>query len=564
MFNFLVLAFLAFVAPAHAQNVTCATRPVNDSSNACASTAFTNQQINTLSSPLVLTNYPGVDPTGAGYSDSGFALWLADMKAQRRRGFIPPGNYKFQNQLVVDLNGWTPYAFNIDCGGFYDVILDVSNATVSPQAIFKVSGGTPSAPANQFFGNLNRCTFLTDTRNVTSGTGRIGVSIGMPDISDAFNGNHWDMHVINLDNVNSTAVATQLNGNYASTFYIVSNGGGYPKKSTAGSANVTNGSASVTGVGTSWQTLGLVNGDFIALGGTWYRILSVASNTALTLQTTYSGCASCSVSVETRGMPAGSALLVHSTTFSTIQGAFGQADKGIYLTSGYSFGNSFLNLDLEEVSYCLVNNSANAARNVFVGGQWSYTLGCVNATAGDQNQILSGNDAPAYGMPSNFFVAQTGFTRNQGNIIYPQPVLDLSGNPIAGEITQSGAIPQTRNLTANGKTYQDSVATDGTSYHTNYTGPGIYDNHTVQAGSCFGWFVGSTMIESVCGANHQFMIPARLATFSYVNRPACAANVAGSLIYMTDSNSNVFNASITGSGANKVMALCDGTNWTVH
>ena len=40
MFNILPILFGLLVSPANAQNVTCATRPNGDASNACASTAF--------------------------------------------------------------------------------------------------------------------------------------------------------------------------------------------------------------------------------------------------------------------------------------------------------------------------------------------------------------------------------------------------------------------------------------------------------------------------------------------------------------------------------------------
>ena len=53
-----------------------------------------------------------------------------------------------------------------------------------------------------------------------------------------------------------------------------------------------------------------------------------------------------------------------------------------------------------------------------------------------------------------------------------------------------------------------------------------------------------------------------LPTFSTL--PACAAGTAGQMAWITDSTTIVFAATITGGGANKVLAICDGTNWTVH
>lgn len=553
MFKWLVL-FLALATPATAQNVTCATRPAGDNSNACASTAFTTRQTDALNVPIPVTNYPGVDPTGATYSDSGFALWLADLKALKRRGQIPKGNYKFQNQFVIDLIGWLPNEFNVECEGYYTSTLDVSAVTVSPQMLIKMSGGTISAPADQFYASLAKCFIATDTKNVTSGTGKIGLSIGMPDGSDALNGNYFDLIVSNNDNINASAVAIQLNKNYASEFKFIASGGGYKHITSAGTVTATNGSTAVTGSGTNFQTAGVTTGDFIQIGPDWFGVASVASNTSLTLASNYTGTTGSGKTVLTRGSLVGSALRIDNTAFSTFYRlAAGQADKSIYFTNGYSFGNSFLSPDLEETNYPLVIDTAFAGKNTIYNGTFAYNKAAINAANGNDNMVVAANIGPKYSQPTNTFLSQVGMTLFDTNKFYPA----------TGTLEQIGSATQIRNMTSNGKTYQDAIDTAGTSNHVNYT-VGIFDNHIVQPGSCFGWYVGATLIESVCGANHEFFIPAKLATFTYATRPACAANVAGSLIYMTDSNSNTFNATITGSGANKVMALCDGTNWTVH
>lgn len=45
--------------------------------------------------------------------------------------------------------------------------------------------------------------------------------------------------------------------------------------------------------------------------------------------------------------------------------------------------------------------------------------------------------------------------------------------------------------------------------------------------------------------------------------PACVGGTAGAMRGVTDSTTNTWGAVITGSGANPVLAYCDGTNWTV-
>ena len=44
---------------------------------------------------------------------------------------------------------------------------------------------------------------------------------------------------------------------------------------------------------------------------------------------------------------------------------------------------------------------------------------------------------------------------------------------------------------------------------------------------------------------------------------ACSAGLEGTTGAVTDSATNTWGATITGSGSNHVLAYCDGTNWTV-
>lgn len=44
---------------------------------------------------------------------------------------------------------------------------------------------------------------------------------------------------------------------------------------------------------------------------------------------------------------------------------------------------------------------------------------------------------------------------------------------------------------------------------------------------------------------------------------ACAAGLEGALVPVTDSSTATWGATITGGGANHVLAYCNGTNWTV-
>ena len=52
-----------------------------------------------------------------------------------------------------------------------------------------------------------------------------------------------------------------------------------------------------------------------------------------------------------------------------------------------------------------------------------------------------------------------------------------------------------------------------------------------------------------------------LATLAVI--PACSSGLQGSFASFTDASTNVYGATISGGGSNKVMGYCDGTNWTV-
>lgn len=50
---------------------------------------------------------------------------------------------------------------------------------------------------------------------------------------------------------------------------------------------------------------------------------------------------------------------------------------------------------------------------------------------------------------------------------------------------------------------------------------------------------------------------------TFATLPACAAGTEGGIAAITDSTTNTWGATITGSGTNHVLGYCDGTNWTV-
>ena len=57
----------------------------------------------------------------------------------------------------------------------------------------------------------------------------------------------------------------------------------------------------------------------------------------------------------------------------------------------------------------------------------------------------------------------------------------------------------------------------------------------------------------------------QLPFFTVSTLPTCGTTApAGTIAYVTDATSPTYNATLTGSGAVKTLALCNGTNWTAH
>jgi hypothetical protein len=64
----------------------------------------------------------------------------------------------------------------------------------------------------------------------------------------------------------------------------------------------------------------------------------------------------------------------------------------------------------------------------------------------------------------------------------------------------------------------------------------------------------------------EIKVKANQVTFkklAFASLPACATGTEGSLMPVTNSTTATWGATITGGGANHVLAYCDGTNWTV-
>lgn len=161
MFKWLLFAILALTSPAVAQNVTCATRPSSDNSNACANTAFVKQAItnanilgtnntwtgiNTFTVPPIISSLSG-PLIGNGAS----AITAGTFSGNTTKFMTGSGSFGSGNIAKFDANGNI-----IDGGGSIGTVTSVG---LSLPSIFTVSG-SPVTGAGTLTG-----TFATQSAN---------------------------------------------------------------------------------------------------------------------------------------------------------------------------------------------------------------------------------------------------------------------------------------------------------------------------------------------------------------------------------------------------------------
>ena len=66
----------------------------------------------------------------------------------------------------------------------------------------------------------------------------------------------------------------------------------------------------------------------------------------------------------------GDALQCRQTQFCTLAGSFSTADIGLHFLGGYSFANTWLNVDIENVGICVQSDVPTASKQTFIGGQF--------------------------------------------------------------------------------------------------------------------------------------------------------------------------------------------------
>ena len=96
-----------------------------------------------------------------------------------------------------------------------------------------------------------------------------------------------------------------------------------------------------------------------------------------------------------------------------------------------------------------------------------------------------------------------------------------------------------------------------------YTYGDSSNNFLVQLGQA-----GVFAVKNSAGSTTEFQVTpsgtAILASLKVAALPPCNAGSAGSIAYVTDANAPTYNGALTGGGAARTLALCNGAAWTAH
>jgi hypothetical protein len=78
---------------------------------------------------------------------------------------------------------------------------------------------------------------------------------------------------------------------------------------------------------------------------------------------------------------AGDALQLNQAALVTfLSGSYSTATNGVHITNGYTYGSSFKGADIENVSYCVRQDTAHAQYNTFEGGTLVWSTHAVSST----------------------------------------------------------------------------------------------------------------------------------------------------------------------------------------
>lgn len=127
------------------------------------------------------------------------------------------------------------------------------------------------------------------------------------------------------------------------------------------------------------------------------------------------------------------ALLCNQCVMSTFMGTFGDDGNGIVFANGYSYTNTFLNVDTEGNTVDINISSANATDNTFVGGQIATATYGIYGSNGSSNKFINVNAAGV----TTFLPSTTGVwleTPNINNV--STPGMPASGTAVTNSTGQ--------------------------------------------------------------------------------------------------------------------------------
>jgi hypothetical protein len=130
------------------------------------------------------------------------------------------------------------------------------------------------------------------------------------------------------------------------------------------------------------------------------------------------------------------ALLCNQCVMNTFMGTFGDDGNGIVFANGYSYTNTFLNVDTEGNTIDINIASANATDNTFVGGQIATATYGIYGSAGSSNKFINVNNAIS-GAGTSFLPSSTGVwleTPNINNV--STPAVPASGTAVTNSTGQ--------------------------------------------------------------------------------------------------------------------------------
>lgn len=90
----------------------------------------------------------------------------------------------------------------------------------------------------------------------------------------------------------------------------------------------------------------------------------------------------------------GTSLRLRQAVFNQFVGSYSNCATAVAMIDGYTYGNVFSALDLEQAQVCVSIDSPHADNNTFIGGQYSYKYFGLRGTNGSNNRFINPHPQP--------------------------------------------------------------------------------------------------------------------------------------------------------------------------